>query len=97
MLCLTEIIRPNDPAMQRLCRAVEDARARTALEEGKSGTSRGGTRAPCSAPSAMAIDGRQSRRASLQAQAAVQRFAAESRQLGAPGVRSRRHQGNNAV
>jgi len=31
MLCLTEIIRPNDPAMQRLCRAVEDARALTAL------------------------------------------------------------------
>jgi len=32
MLCLTEIIRPNDPAMQRLCRAVEDAWARTALD-----------------------------------------------------------------
>ena len=31
MLDLTEIIRPNDPAMQRLYRAVEDARARTAL------------------------------------------------------------------
>jgi len=72
-------------------------------EEGKSGTSRGGARAPCSALSAMAMDGRQSVRASLQAQAAVQRFAAESRlaaesrQLGAPGVRSRRHRGKNAV
>jgi hypothetical protein len=38
-------------------------------EEGKSGTSRGGARAPCSAPSAMALAGRQSLRASLQAQA----------------------------
>jgi len=72
-------------------------------EEGKSGTSRGGARAPCSAPSAMALAGRQSLRASLQAQAAVQRFAAESRlaaasrQLGAPGVRSRRHRGKGKV
>jgi len=31
MLDLTEIIRPNDPSMQRWCRAVEDARALTAL------------------------------------------------------------------
>ncbi len=31
ILYLTEIIRPNDPSMQRVCRAVEDARARTEL------------------------------------------------------------------
>jgi hypothetical protein len=31
MLYLTEIIRPHDPSMQRVCRAVEDARARTEL------------------------------------------------------------------
>ena len=42
-------------------------------------TSRCGARAPCSAPSAMALDARQSQLAFLQAQAAVQRFAAASR------------------
>ena len=31
MLCLTESIRPNDPSMQRLCHAVDDARALTGL------------------------------------------------------------------
>jgi hypothetical protein len=31
MLCLTEIIRPYDPSMQRLCRAIEDAWARPEL------------------------------------------------------------------
>ena len=31
MLCLTESIRPNDPSMQCVCRAAEDARARTEL------------------------------------------------------------------
>ena len=36
-------------------------------------------RAPCSAPSAIALDARQSQLAFLQAQAAVQRFAAASR------------------
>jgi hypothetical protein len=64
MPCLTEIIRPHDPALQRFCRAVEDARVLIALEEGKSGTSRGGARAPGSAPSARALAGRQSLRAS---------------------------------
>ncbi len=31
MLYLAKSIRPNDPSMQRVCRAVEDAQARTEL------------------------------------------------------------------